>query len=117
MDTLYGAGDDLQIQAGTRNVLRVLHATGNKVGFHAVRRFRTETLRRHVYPKIIGIWLGHARRTVTDLYATGLQQDSGWRREWCDRVGLGFSLNGLLGPQMQCNLIQRELRKCLKGRV
>ena len=29
-----------------RNVLRALHATGKKVGLHAFRRFRTETLRR-----------------------------------------------------------------------
>ncbi len=27
-----------------------------------------------------------------DLYANGLQHDLAWRREWCDRVGLGFSI-------------------------
>lgn len=94
---------------GQRNVLRALHATGKKVGFHAFRRFRTETLRRARVPEdLIGLWLGHARRTVTDLYATGLQQDHEWRREWCERVGLGFSLGGLQGLQ---NAIQIDSTK------
>jgi integrase len=75
-----------------RNVLTVLHRT-NAVGFHAFRRFRAENLRRARTPEdLTGLWLGHARKTITDLYATGLQQDASWRREWCDRVGLGFSL-------------------------
>jgi integrase len=79
-----------------RNLHHVLHATGKRVGFHAFRRFRAQTLRRARAPEdLIGLWLGHARRTVTDLYATGLQQDRAWRAEWCERVGLGFSLVGL----------------------
>jgi integrase len=67
------------------------------VGLHAFRRFRTETLRRARVPEdLIGLWLGHAPHSVTDLYAGGLQNDRAWRREWCDRVGLGFSM-GLIG--------------------
>jgi integrase len=82
-----------------RNVLRALHATGNKVGFHAFRRFRTETLRRARVPEdLITLWLGHSRKTITDLYASGLDRDEAWRKEWCERVGLGFSL-GLQGLQ------------------
>jgi len=83
-----------------RNVLRALHATGKKVGFHAFRRFRTETLRRARVPEdLTRLWLGHAKQTVTDFYAGGLEQDEAWRREWCERAGLGFSLIGLLGLQ------------------
>ena len=79
-----------------RNVLRALHNTGVRVGFHAFRRFRAQNLRRARVPEdLIGFWLGHARRTVTDLYAAGLQHDEVWRREWADRVGLGFALVGL----------------------
>jgi integrase len=79
-----------------RNVLRALHASKAAAGFHAFRRFRTQTLRRARVPEdLIGFWLGHSRRTVTDLYAAGLQHDEAWRSEWCERVGLGFSLNGL----------------------
>jgi integrase len=83
-----------------RNVLRALHSTGKKVGFHAFRRFRTETLRRGRVPEdLIRFWLGHAKQTVTDFYAGGLEKDDAWRREWGERVGLGFSLVGLLGLQ------------------
>jgi hypothetical protein len=41
------------------------------------------------------LWLGHTQRTVTDLYATGLQQDRVWPWEWCERAALGFSFGGL----------------------
>ncbi len=83
-----------------RNVIRALHATGKKVGFHAFRRFRTETLRRSRVPEdLIKLWLGHSKQTVTDFYASGLEKDEAWRREWCERAGLGFSTVGLLGLQ------------------
>ena len=83
-----------------RNVLRALHASGKKVGFHAFRRFRTEALRRARVPEdLIKLWLGHSKCTVTDFYAGGLSKDLAWRREWCDKVGLGFSAAGLLGLQ------------------
>ncbi len=79
---------------GQRNVNR---AAG--VGLHAFRRFRSETLRRARVPEdLIGLWLGHAPKSVTDIYANGLQHDLAWRREWCDRVGLGFSI-GLDGAR------------------
>jgi hypothetical protein len=79
-----------------RNLHRALHETGIRVGFHAFRRFRTETLRRARVPgDLERLWLGHTQKTITDLYATGLQQDREWRREWVERAGLGFSLNGL----------------------
>jgi hypothetical protein len=75
-----------------RNVLRALHTTGKEVGFHAFRRFRTETLRRARVPEdLITLWLGLSKKTVTDLYASGLGKDEAWRTEWCERVGLGFS--------------------------
>jgi integrase len=83
-----------------RNVLRALHATGKKVGLHAFRRFRTETLRRARVPEeLIRLWLGHSKQTVTDFYAIGLEKDEAWRRDCCERAGLGFSLVGLLGLQ------------------
>ena len=82
-----------------RNALHALHKTGKKVGFHAFRRFRTETLRRARVPEdLIKMWLGHSKESVTDFYAGGLQHDTAWRREWCERAGLGFSV-GLHGLQ------------------
>ena len=90
------SGEPLQ----QRNVLRALHATGKKVGFHAFRRLRTETLRRARVPEdLIRLWLGHSKQSVTDLYAGGLVKNEAWRREWYERAGLGFSLVGLLGLQ------------------
>lgn len=87
-----------------RNVLRALHATGKKVGLHAFRRFRTETLRRARVPEdLTRLWLGHSKQSVTDFYAGGLEKDEEWRREWCERAGLGFYLVGLLGLQ---NVVQ-----------
>lgn len=84
---------------GQRNVRRALHATGKKIGFHAFRRFRTETLRRARVPEdLIKLWLGHSKESVTDFYAGGLQNDIAWRQEWAEKVGLGFSI-GLLGLQ------------------
>jgi integrase len=84
-----------------RNVRRALHASGKKVGFHAFRRFRTETLRRARVPEdLIKLWIGHSKSSITDFYAGGLSKDLAWRRKWCDEVGLGFSL-GLHGLQKQ----------------
>jgi len=85
---------------GQRNVLRALHATGKTVGLHAFRRFRTETLRRACVPEdLTKLWLGHSTKTITDSYALGLQKDEEWRRKWCKKAGLGFSLVGLQGLQ------------------
>jgi integrase len=92
-----------------RNVLRALHATGKKVGLHAFRRFRTETLRRKRVPEdLTTLWLGHAEKSVTDFYAGGLTKDEAWRREWCDTVGTGFSLNGLHGLQNAVQVISEK---------
>lgn len=41
--------------------------------------------------------VAHAPTSVTDMYALGLRKDESRRREWCERVGLGFNLFGDLG--------------------
>ena len=80
-----------------RNVLRSFLKAG-ACGFHAFRRFRTETLRRERVPEdLVRFWLGHAGASITDTYANGLREDLTWRQEWSQRTGLGFSLNGLHG--------------------
>jgi len=48
---------------------------------------------------LIKVWLGHSKESITDYYATGLEDDLVWRREWCERAGLGFSLDRLYGPR------------------
>lgn len=75
-----------------RNLLRVLHATGRKVGFHAFRRFRLTWLRKNCVPKDLErFWMGHAPEEVGDLYSK-LKDDVAFRQEWAERVGLGFEL-------------------------
>jgi integrase len=75
-----------------RNVLRVLHGTGKRVGFHAFRRYRAAVLRKAQVPEdLITLWLGHAR-TLTDRYATQLREDEKYRGGWCEQAGLGFSV-------------------------
>ncbi|HTZ48909.1 MAG TPA: tyrosine-type recombinase/integrase, partial [Verrucomicrobiae bacterium] len=90
-----------------RNVLRVLHATGKPVGFHAFRRYRAAVLRKAQVPEdLIGLWLGHAQN-LTDRYAKQLREDMAYRGEWCKRAGLGFSVVTLVTQ----NVVQFEKRK------
>jgi integrase len=73
-----------------RNVLRVMHDTGKRVGFHAFRRYRAAVLRKRQVPEdLIALWLGHSP-TLTDRYATQLREDEQYRSEWSERTGLGF---------------------------
>jgi hypothetical protein len=36
---------------------------------------------------------------ITDLYGGSLQSDHTWRKEWCNRAGLGFQMVGYAGLQ------------------
>jgi hypothetical protein len=77
-----------------------LHATGKKVGLHAFRRFRAETLRRARVPEeLTKLWLGLSKQTVTDFYAIGLQKKRGVEAGMVRVRWAGFSLVGLLGLQ------------------
>jgi len=79
-----------------RNVLRILHETGKRIGFHAFRRYRAAVLRKAQVPEdLTTLWLGHAR-TLTDRYASQLLEDVKYRSEWCERAGMGFSIVTLL---------------------
>jgi integrase len=90
-----------------RNVLRVLHATGKPVGFHAFRRYRAAVLRKAQVPEVlIVLWLGHAQN-LTDRYAAQLREDVAYRVEWCNRAGLGFSVVTLVTQ----NVVPFDARK------
>jgi integrase len=78
-----------------RNSLKALHGAGNRGGFHAFRRFRFAVLRKAGVPEnLIKQWMGHSQNLM-DLYAAQLRLDMAYRREWCDRAGLGFELGEL----------------------
>jgi integrase len=61
-------------------------------GFHGFRRFRTTTLRAAKVPEdLIRAWLGHSVGSITDRYSK-LGSDLHVRREWIEKIGLGFEL-------------------------
>ena len=63
-----------------------------KSGAHAFRRFRTTWLRKQHTPEdLIRFWLGHANRSVTDVYSK-LKEDVAFRKQVAEQVGIGFEL-------------------------
>jgi len=78
-----------------RSALKELYATGKRGGFHAFRRFRFAVLRKAGVPdRLIKLWMGHSQNLI-DRYAAQLDVDITYRREWCEKTGLGFELGEL----------------------
>ena len=87
----------------SRNVLDVLQRAGRRGGYHAFRRFRFAVLRKAGVPDdLIKLWLGHSQNLI-DLYAAQLRYDEAYRREWCERAGLGFGV-GELGYKLEVQI-------------
>ena len=64
-----------------------------KSGAHAFRRFRATWLRKQHAPEdLIRFWLGHANKSVTDVYSK-LKEDVTFRKEVAEEVGIGFELS------------------------
>jgi integrase len=90
-----------------RNVLRILHRS-RPVGFHVFRRFRMTRLRKLAVPRDLELlWMGHAPEVVGDLYSK-LNDDTLFRQEWAERVGLGFQLVHI-GPQNEMKTAMKEV--------
>jgi hypothetical protein len=54
-------------------------------------RHRTSQLRKNRVPwDLEKFWIGHANKDITDKYAEQLKEDAEYRRDWVERVGLGF---------------------------
>jgi hypothetical protein len=65
----------------------------SKVRFHAFRRFRQAVLERsEVRQLLIDFWLGHDNSDMASRYAKQLTEDTEFRQEWAEKVGLGFLL-------------------------
>jgi integrase len=63
-----------------------------RAGFHSFRRFRTTQLRKNRTPEdLLRFWIGHADKTITDTYSK-VQEDTPFRLEVAEKVGLGFVL-------------------------
>jgi integrase len=85
---LFGNGLSLNESTARKKLNTVLPGCG----FHSFRRFRATTLRAKRVPEdIIRVWLGHSAGSITDRYSK-LGQDVEVRREWAEKVGLGFQL-------------------------
>ena len=100
---------------GQRDFLRALHNGGADCGFHAFRRFRTETLKSIDVPwDIINGWLGWRAEGMAGRYGEGLKKNEARRRQWVETVGVGFSLNGL---QRVTKGYKRSLYPIIRGCV
>ncbi len=63
--------------------------------YSARRGCRTTSSRKAGVPDdLIKLWLGHSQNLI-DLYAAQLRYDETYRREWCEKAGLGFELGEL----------------------
>jgi integrase len=61
-------------------------------GFHSFRRFRkTHLAKNNVPDSLQRYWIGHADQDVSDRYEK-VGQDIEARKEWAEKVGLGFQL-------------------------
>src|SRR5579864_38780 len=73
-------------------VRRRLHGLGIKEAPHAFRRFRATHLESQMVPRaLIKYWMGHANSDITEGYIK-MGQDLSFRRQECERAGLGFEL-------------------------
>jgi integrase len=82
-----------------RNILRdSLHPTllklkQPKAGFHCFRRFRESVLQMSdARALLVDYWMGHENREMGTRYAKQLVEDVEWRKQWAEKVGLGFKL-------------------------
>jgi hypothetical protein len=77
------------------NVLDGLHGAGKRGEFHVFRRFRFAVLPKAGVPDhLIKQWMGHSQ-SLADRYAAQLYVDVSYRREWCEKAGLGLELGEL----------------------
>ncbi len=98
---------DTGLPLGQSNILRdSLHNFGVE-GFHCFRRFRTSHFRKNRIPwDLEKFWIGHASKDITDKYAEQLKDDMEYRREWAERVGLGFVVPRV--PQLHVESIEQH---------
>ena len=63
-----------------------------KAGFHSFRRYHVTHLRKNRVPEdVLGFWIGHAGKSVTDGYSM-VKADVAFRQLCAANVGLGFEL-------------------------
>jgi integrase len=76
---------------GFESVLKKMGRTG--VRFHAFRRFREAVLQKsEARQLLIDYWMGHENDDMSTRYGKQLLEDVEYRKEWAEKVSLGFDL-------------------------
>ena len=78
-------------RGGFESVLKKMGRTG--VRFHAFRRFREAVLQKsEARQLLIDYWMGHENDDMSTRYGKQLLEDVNYRKEWAEKIGLGFDL-------------------------
>ena len=73
-----------------------------RVRFNAFRRFRESVLLRSECRQVlIDYWMGHENPDMSARYGRQLLEDVKYRKEWAEKVGLGFELPQASKPESQ----------------
>jgi integrase len=75
-----------------------------RVRFNAFRRFRESVLLRSECRQVlIDYWMGHENPGMSARYGRQLLDDVKYRKEWAEKVGLGFELPQGSKPDLQAS--------------
>jgi integrase len=75
-----------------------------RVRFNAFRRFRESVLLRSECRQVlIDYWMGHENPDMSARYGRQLLEDVKYRKEWAEKVGLGFELPQGSNPDLQAS--------------
>lgn len=87
------------------------------VRFNAFRRFRESVLLKSECRQIlIDYWMGHENPDMSARYGRQLVEDVKYRKEWAEKVGLGFELPQVSKPQLMRYLRYKFGRASLWGK-
>jgi integrase len=85
---------------GLKTIFKQMGRT--RVRFTAFRRFRESVLLRSECRQVlIDYWMGHENPGMSARYGRQLLEDVKYRKEWAEKVGLGFELPRASKPDLQ----------------
>lgn len=92
---------------GLESALEKMGRTG--VRFHAFRRFREAVLQKsEARQLLIDYWMGHENDDMSTRYGKQILEDVEYRKEWAEKVGLGFNLPASELPLFGLRGLQNE---------
>lgn len=87
---------------GLKTIFKQMGRT--RVRFNAFRRFRESVLLKSECRQIlIDYWMGHENPDMSTRYGKQVVEDIGYRKEWAEKVGLGFELPQTSKPEPQAS--------------